>query len=101
MTRNEALKAMEKKTPVIYTGKGSMGRPQAYLVGRTVYKFRGSKNSIGIITKVRQTTAVVESYGKYTGSNYTIKDLHLVTPTELKGARLINKRDLPNLHFLY
>jgi len=101
MTRNEALKAMEKKTPVIYTGKGSMGRPQAYMVGRTVYKFRGSKNSMGIITKVRQTTAVVENYGKYTGSNYAIKDLHRVTPTELKGARAINRRDLPNLKFHY
>ncbi len=101
MTRNEALKAMARKVPVIYTGKGSMGRAQAHLVGKNVYRFRGSKQSIGIITKVRRTTAVVESYGKYTGSNYTIKDLHPVTPTELKGARAINKRDLGNLKFLY
>ncbi len=101
MTRTEALKAMSTKKPVIYTGKGSMGRPQAHLIGKKVYRFRGSKNSIGIITKVRQTTAVVESYGKYTGSNYTIKDLHRVTPKELTGARAINRKDLPNLPFLY
>jgi len=101
MTHTEAVKAMENKKPVIYTGKGSMGRPSTHLVGGKLYKFRGSKNSIGIITKVRQTTAVVEKYGKYTGTNYPIKDLHLVTPAELKGARAINKKDLSNLPFLY
>ena len=101
MTRAEALKAMVAKKPVIYTGKGSMGRPQARVVGRTLYKFRGSKNSIGIITKVRQTTAIVESRDKYTGTNYTIKDLHLANSEELKGARAINRKDLPNLSFSY
>jgi hypothetical protein len=42
MTRNEALIALDRKTPVIYTGAGSLGR--AVRSGAVV--FRGSPQSI-------------------------------------------------------
>ena len=64
MTRNEALRAMEKRTPVIYTGPGSMGRGgMVYGLGKKPVHFRGSLTSIGIITEVKRTKAVIRSHG--------------------------------------
>lgn len=101
MTRAEALKAQEKKTPVIYTGPGSMGRGGwQYGASKEPVYFRGSLTSIGIITKVKQTKAVVRSYGP-SGSIHHIKHLHKANPAELKAAREHNKKWYPNLKFNY
>ena len=100
MTRDEALIALRDKTPVIYTGKGSMGRATVQLAGNKATKFRGSPMSIGIIHRVMRSKAVVRK-DVATGMVYSIKDLYVATPEEMRGVRAINKRWYPNLQFFY
>lgn len=100
MTRDEALKAMKDKTPVIYTGKGSMGRATVQLAGNKVTRFRGSPVSIGIIHRVMRSKAVVRK-NIASGMIYHIKDLYIATLEEMRGVRAINRRWYPNLKFFY
>ena len=105
MTRNEALKAMEKRTPVIYTGAGSMGRAERWIGVRAGKKrrsarFRGSPQSIGVIGKVMKTKAAVRSYG-IAGFIFHIKDLKVANAEELKAMRAYNRATLPSLKFYY
>ncbi|MEW5694172.1 MAG: hypothetical protein AB1765_12865 [Candidatus Hydrogenedentota bacterium] len=91
MTKEEAIKAMKDKTPVIYTGKGSLGRAHIYPNG----KLRGSLNSIGIIKKVSRSTADV--YPDNQSYRFHLKDLHFCTCEELKIAKEYNKKHYPAL----
>ncbi len=102
MTYEEAIKAFENNTPVIYTGPGSMGRPSVWIVDNKRFNLRGSKESIGIITKLRRKTAVVDAHpGGFSGMNFEIKYLEIAIPEELHLAKSYNKKELSNLTFIY
>lgn len=102
MTREEALEAQASHTPVIYTGKGSMGRACVVVErGRgVVARFRGSQQSLGVIVEVNRTKAIVHHEGISRG-RYPIADLLPANDDELAYARQYNCEHLPNLRFTY
>jgi len=99
MTRDDALKVMAKRTPVIYSGAGSLGRPTVVIdsKGQRTH-LRGSDVSIGIIVDVKRSNAIVQSHKGGSRTIYAIKHLHVCNPTELAYARAQAKR-YPNLQF--
>ena len=88
MTRNEALKAMATKKLVIYAGAGSMGRTAVMGGGnRKAIRFRGSPQSIGYITDVMRTNAIVQR-AKHPTSRFifSIRDLHVCNEQEARNV---------------
>ena len=102
MTREEAIKAMRDKTPVIYMGRGSLGRKETYINNAgPMASLRGSIHSIGIIAEVKRTKAIVMSRPHSLAGIFRLADLVKASPDELAFARQYNRRRYSNLEFTY
>lgn len=103
MTREEAIKAMQEGRPVIYTGQGSLGRPEVYMdtCGNVSGRLRGSIWSIGVITKIRRTKAVVTAYLPFGNQLVHTSGLQVATSQEVEFARNYTRQRYPNIQWAY